>query len=420
MFKIAFALLSFFLAALLIHRVPQAQAAEKPEDLYNRLSPKEVWANTLLLFDGKTTYGWESVGEAKWEIADGEIRTTGDKPGFLVTTSEFADFQLSVDFKAAAGTNSGVFIRSAKEPKDPTKDCYEINIAAPGVSEYITGSIVARQKPNAATLQDPTLKSTDWVNMLITAEGNKIKIECGGTSSVTTFEDTSPNALRRGRIGLQANKGAVAFRNIKLRPRGLQKIKLDKDLTGWKIFQDEVKKPGTKAEYSVTDQGELQVKNGPGSLEYTAAEYGDFVLSFEVMTKAPHLNSGVFFRQIPGEFTLGYECQIQNQVKDGDPAKPFDCGTGGFYRRSDARFVNGKDLHWTRITLMVHGPHMATWVNNVQVSDWTDERKPDDNPRKGLRVKPGTLSIQGPRPNDGYLVQGIPDRRTAQSTITCG
>ncbi len=157
------------------------------------------------------------------------------------------------------------------------------------------------------------------------------------------------------------------------------------------------------AEYSVTEKGELQVKNGPGMLEYTATEFGDFVLSFEVLTKAPHLNSGVFFRQIPGEFTQGYECQIQNQVKDGDPNQPFDCGTGGFYRRSNARFVNGKDLDWTRITLMVHGPHMAAWVNGVQVSDWTDERKPDENPRKGLRTKPGTLSIQGHDPTTDIL-----------------
>jgi hypothetical protein len=122
-----------------------------------------------------------------------------------------------------------------------------------------------------------------------------------------------------------------------------------------------------------------------------------------VLTRAPHLNSGVFFRQIPGEFTLGYECQIQNQIKDGDPAQPFDCGTGGFYRRSNARFVNGKDLDWTRMTLMVHGPHMAAWVNGVQVSDWTDDRKPDDNPRKGLRTKPGTLSIQGHDPTTDIL-----------------
>jgi hypothetical protein len=41
---------------------------------------------------------------------------------------------------------------------------------------------------------------------------------------------------------------------------------------------------------------------------------------------------------------------------------------------------------------------MACWVNGVQVSDWTDPRAPDANPRKGLRVEPGTLIIQGHDP----------------------
>ncbi len=80
------------------------------------------------------------------------LRVTNGLSG--VTTSEFADFQLSVDFKAAEGTNSGVFIRTARELKDPAKDCYEINIAAPGVSEYTTGSIVGRQKPMFRSLKE--------------------------------------------------------------------------------------------------------------------------------------------------------------------------------------------------------------------------------------------------------------------------
>jgi hypothetical protein len=38
---------------------------------------------------------------------------------------------------------------------------------------------------------------------------------------------------------------------------------------------------------------------------------------------------------------------------------------------------------------------MAVWVNGYQVSDWTDRRKPDENPRWGMRTKPGTIIIQG-------------------------
>src|SRR5881396_3722876 len=65
----------------------------------------------ISLFDGETRYGWQPTGDAKWDVVDGEIRTGGDKAGFLMTTTEWADYLLHVEFKAAERTNSGVFLR---------------------------------------------------------------------------------------------------------------------------------------------------------------------------------------------------------------------------------------------------------------------------------------------------------------------
>ena len=95
---------------------------------------------------------------------------------------------------------------------------------------------------------------------------------------------------------------------------------------------------------------------------------------------------------------MGYECQIQNGMKDGDPTQPVDCGTGGFFRRQNARRIVAKDREWFTMTLVADGPHMAAWVNGYPVSDWTDTRKPNENPRRGLRTEPGTLAIQGHDP----------------------
>ena len=47
---------------------------------------------------------------------------------------------------------------------------------------------------------------------------------------------------------------------------------------------------------------------------------------------------------------------------------------------------------------MAHGPHIAVWVNGIQVSDFTDTRPPNDNARNGYRSKPGVISIQGHDP----------------------
>jgi hypothetical protein len=140
------------------------------------------------------------------------------------------------------------------------------------------------------------------------------------------------------------------------------------------------------------------VKNGAGGLE-TEAQFGDFVMQLECFSNGKHLNSGVFFRTAAFDTKInGYECQIQNGYKDGDRTKPIDCGTGGFYRRQDARKVNADDFTWFSMTLAADGPHMAAWVNGVQVSDWIDTREPNDNPRNGLRTAPGTLVLQGHDP----------------------
>jgi hypothetical protein len=183
----------------------------------------------------------------------------------------------------------------------------------------------------------------------------------------------------------------VAFRKIRLKPLGLKPIFNGKDLSGWKSY------PDMPSRFTVTPEGWLNVKNGRGQLE-SEGEFGDFVLQLECLTHAARLNSGVFFRCIPGEQMNGYECQIHNGTRDGDRRRPVDCGTGGFFRRQDARWVLADDLQWFQLTLLADGPHMAAWVNGLQVSDWVDQRAADLNPRKGLRLEAGTLMIQGHDP----------------------
>jgi hypothetical protein len=119
------------------------------------------------------------------------------------------------------------------------------------------------------------------------------------------------------------------------------------------------------------------------------------------------LNSGIFFRCIPGDVMMGYECQIHNGLKNGDRGQPEDCGTGGFFRRQSARRVVADDLAWFHLTLVADGPHMAAWVNGYQVSDWIDTRPPDANPRKGLRLEPGTVMIQGHDPTTDIFFRNL-------------
>ena len=89
----------------------------------------------------------------------------------------------------------------------------------------------------------------------------------------------------------------------------------------------------------------------------------------------------------------GYESQIK--TASCSIARPMDYGTGGIYNRQKARKVVPDDFVWFHKTLVVSGDHMAAWVNGYQVSDFTDTRPANDNAREGLRLKAGTLAIQG-------------------------
>ncbi len=355
----------------------RGQAAEA-----NRLTTDELAAGWLLLFDGETLYGWEPGSAADWAVVDGAIRVSQGEKGLLCTTCDWSDYELRCDFRAPAATNSGIFLRTPVKPTDPAEDCYELNIAAPEVSPFSNGGFVGRQKATEY------LPATDWRTYEVSAVGGHFTVKIDGRP---VLDYTDPAPLGRGRIGLQLNSGLVEFRNIKLRPLGTTSLFNGRDLTGWRNH------PESKSTYTVTPEGAINVRNGRGLLE-SEARFGDFVLQAEVFSNGKHLNSGIFFRSIPGEFTNGYECQIQNGFKDGDRTQPIDCGTGGFYRRQNARKVLADDFTWFPLTLVAHGPHMAAWVNGVQVSDWTDVRPADPNPRKGLRTEAGTLSLQGHDP----------------------
>lgn len=349
------------------------------------LTDEELAEGWISLFDGQTLYGWKPTSAADWKVADGAIVVESGEPGLLCTTTQFSNYVLKLDFRSDTGANSGVFLHTPSGLKgaetDVESECYELNIADSD-NPFPTGSLVKRQK------SEGDFDSTEWQSFEVAVDGGKVTVKLDG-KQILEYDDPSP--LGRGHIGLQLNKGKVAFRNIKLKPLGMADIFNGKDLSGWKQY------PDMPSKFTVTEEGCLNVKNGRGQLE-TEGQYGDFVLQLECITHARDLNSGIFFRCIPGDEMMGYECQIHNGFENDDRNQPKDCGTGGIFRRQNARRVAADDLKWFHMTLIAEGPHMAAWVNGYQVSDWTDDREPHENPRKGLRTDPGTIMIQGHDP----------------------
>lgn len=366
--------------ALLAHSFPCTAASK----VHNTLTPREIADGWIRLFDGETLFGWAPRGTAEWSVVDGTLTPKqGTGAGFLCTTSEFADYELSVEFWIDAVANSGVFLRCPTAGSLTTSNAYEVNIYDPH-PKWPTGSIndVAARRRAVRTVGR-------WNRYDIRAEGPHFVVRLNGTRVLDTVNGAHP----RGVIGLQTfnGQGVIRFRNVKLRPLGARPIFNGRDLSGW----NEV--PGHKSVYSVTREGWLNVKNGNGDLQ-TEGRYGDFILQLDVLSNGQHLNSGIFFRAIPGEFWKGYESQIRNQWEGDDRSKPVDYGTGGIYRRQPARRVVSSDGAWFTKTLVAHGRHFAVWVNGYQVSDWTDDRPANDNAREGYRAAPGVISLQGHDP----------------------
>ena len=357
-----------------------------PAQLLSREQLEQGW---IQLFDGETLFGWKSNNETiNWSVKDGAIQADSGEVGLLVSTVPFADFEFKCDFRMEKGGNSGVFLRTVFEPKDLSKDCYELNICNTK-TEFPTGSFVGRRK-----VEKDINGEGEWMTYHVRCEGSTIYVQLNGSEIIEFTDDgwKSP-ALTSGYIGLQKNEGKIEFKNVFLRPLNTTALFNGKDLSGWRNV------PGGVCEFAVVD-GAIHATNGPGFLE-TESKWDDFILQFDAKTNGDGLNSGVFFRAMQGTEEApshGYEFQLQNGYKNDDRSQPEDSGSGAIFRRAKARWVVANDREWFSCTLVANDLHFASWVNGIQVIDWVDDRKPDENPRRGARKRAGHFSLQGHDP----------------------
>ena len=338
------------------------------------LTREEILDGWIALFDGQSLYGWRPQKAANFRVENGTIVVDDGEKCLLCTTTQFSDYILKVDFRAAEGTNSGIFLRTPPIAREVKRSCYELNIAPPD-NPFPTGSLVQREKVEVAV-------DNDWHSYEVTMDGGHVVVKLDG-EQILDYTDAKP--VGRGFIGLQHNSGRVEFRNVKLKPIGMQSIFDGKTLEGWKEYPDMASK------FEVTPEGNLQLTGGKGQLESTGT-YGDFVLQLECITHGVSSNSGVFFRCIPGAEMMGYESQLQNGSPNKDELMP---RTGSIVRRQLARTLVSSDFEWLAKTIVAEGPHICVWVNGYQVSDVLDQRAKNENPRRGVRTEPGTIILQG-------------------------
>ena len=215
----------------------EAQQA-RAESQINTLTDAEREAGWELLFDGQSTDGWrgymmDAVPDG-WQVLDGEL-TRVRRGRDLITTAQFENFDLTLEWKVELGGNSGILFRAVEGPEQIYMGAPEMQILdddnhADGRSPLTSVGSNYAIHPAPRGLAHPV---GEWNSVRILVDGNHVEHWLNSFRTVE-YELGSVDWLERvaaskfsqwpeygqaskGHIGLQEHGDVVAFRNIKIR-----------------------------------------------------------------------------------------------------------------------------------------------------------------------------------------------------------
>lgn len=204
----------------------------------NQLSAQEQREGFRLLFDGRTLSGWRGYGQTSmpegWQVVDGAITRTGATRD-IITTDQFTDFDLRLEWMIAPGGNSGIFYRAKDGPKAIYEYAPEYQVLddaghADGRAEITSAGSNFALHPVPRGVVKP---AGEWNSTRIVVNGNSVEHWLNGVR-VVSYELGSEDWKRRvaaskfaawpeyglaprGHIGLQEHGDRVAFRSIRIR-----------------------------------------------------------------------------------------------------------------------------------------------------------------------------------------------------------
>ncbi|MDO5552647.1 MAG: DUF1080 domain-containing protein [Planctomycetia bacterium] len=355
-------LLAFVLAKSHVLAADPVDGTEPPRMTnFTKLSPelqKEGW---LLLFDGRTLFGWDVKAGATSGVGHVEApRIKIKNEAICVETPHMISLTTPLFFPQGNSSEATIAISWKLNPADGA----DTGLAP--VPRFLVGKGDGVFHPLAADVH--TEKGISVAQIAIKPE------LCSGSLF---------------RIDVQP--GSTELFDLRVRYTGSDNVASTESRSSfWREPSETMK---------VADNDGMEL-TGKGRLE-SVKSYGDFLARFEYMPvvaggeQDKGCNSGFFFRCIEGSPLNGYECQINNRPPQSDRGRFLGNDTGSIFRRVAARPLPLENNQWNRLAIMACGPTIRTWVNGVPVVCWTDERVKDENPRKGLRLVPGTIQLQG-------------------------
>lgn len=179
------------------------------------------------LFNGKDLTGWKSTGKADvWGAEQGVLYVAGGGGGYLMTTEEYADFELRLEFKLPKMGNSGVGIRTPLKG-DPAYVGMEIQLLDdPNWKGLRPTQFCGSIYDVVGATQKNALKGFgEWNAMTIVAKDRTVTVTLNGVEIVNANLDDykekfakHPGLERKtGHIGLQSYNFRVEYKNIFLK-----------------------------------------------------------------------------------------------------------------------------------------------------------------------------------------------------------
>ena len=206
---------------------------------YDLSSGQDNW---ISLFDGQSMTGWRFFKNREnnsWEIKEGTLHckseSAADNRADFVTKGKYKDFELSLQWKIAKGSNSGIMYRVSEKYDAPylTGPEYQL-IDDRGYPEALT----PKQKTGAdydmmPAGNSPIKPAGEWNQTKILVKGNHVEHWLNGVK-LFEFEQFSDEwlkrkenskwkdakgygAVKKGYICLQDHGGEIWFKEIQIR-----------------------------------------------------------------------------------------------------------------------------------------------------------------------------------------------------------
>jgi hypothetical protein len=211
----------------------------------NTLTDAEKAAGWQLLFDGQDFNGWHNFRrdgvQSGWEVKDGTLTCVDpQKAGDIVTSNQFDWFELQLDYNISHAGNSGIMFHITDQGRAmwATGPEFQLEDNTAAADPIRCGWLYALYQPpidpTTGKILDATKPVGEWNHVRLLVTQKKCEHEINGVKYfeyVLHSDDFNDRVARSkfgrmpnfakadsGFVGLQGDHGAIAFRNIKIRP----------------------------------------------------------------------------------------------------------------------------------------------------------------------------------------------------------